>query len=152
MGGDLPQDLDLIIMTTMTPDTACPAGANWLGGEAKAVKAVSFDVTAACSGFVFGLSVAEQYLKAGTFKTVLVAAAEIMSRTLDWTDRESCILWGDGAGVAILRAFDNPPEEKPSGITEGKSPRSFRFISIPMERTGEPPAPGWRIKNHSYFL
>ncbi len=98
------KELDLIVMTTMTPDTACPAGANWLEAKLGAERAVSFDVTAACSGFVFGLSVAEQYLKAGTFKTALVVSVEIMSRTLDWTDRESCILWGDGAGAAILRA------------------------------------------------
>jgi 3-oxoacyl-[acyl-carrier-protein] synthase III len=111
--GISPEDLDLIIMTTMTPDTACPAGANWLEAKLGAERAVSFDVTAACSGFVFGLSVAEQYLKAGTFQTVLVTATEIMSRTLDWTDRESCILWGDGAGAAILRAIDPPEENQP---------------------------------------
>lgn len=107
LAGISPKDLDLIVMTTMTPDTACPAGANWLEAKLGAERAVSFDVTAACCGFVFGLSVAEQYLKAGTFKTALVAAVEIMSRTLDWTDRESCVLWGDGAGAAILRAFDD---------------------------------------------
>jgi 3-oxoacyl-[acyl-carrier-protein] synthase-3 len=100
------RELDLIVMTTMTPDTACPAGANWLEAKLGAERAVSFDVTAACSGFIFGLSVAEQYLKAGTFRTALVVSVEIMSRTLDWTDRESCILWGDGAGAAILRARD----------------------------------------------
>ena len=111
MAGISAKDLDLIIMTTMTPDTACPAGANWLEAKLGAEKAVSFDVTAACCGFVFGLSVAEQYLKVGTFKTALVAAVEIMSRTLDWTDRESCILWGDGAGAAVLRAFDSFREE-----------------------------------------
>ena len=99
-------DLDLIVLTTMTPDTCCPAGANWLEAKLGADRAVSFDVTAACSGFIFGLSVAEQYLKAGTFKTALVASVEIMSRTLDWTDRETCILWGDGSGAVILRAFD----------------------------------------------
>ncbi len=100
-------ELDLIIMTTMTPDTACPSGANWLEAKLGAGRAVSFDVTAACSGFVFGLSVAEQYLKAGTYKTALVVSVEIMSRTLDWTDRESCILWGDGSGAAVLRAFED---------------------------------------------
>ncbi len=105
--------LDLIIMTTMTPDTACPAGSNWLEAKLGAERAVSFDVTAACSGFIFGLSVAEQYLKAGTYKTALVVAVEIMSRTLDWTDRESCILWGDGAGAAILQAFDSPGKNHP---------------------------------------
>jgi 3-oxoacyl-[acyl-carrier-protein] synthase-3 len=113
MAGLSPKDIDLIIMTTMTPDTCCPAGANWLEAKLGADRAVSFDVTAACSGFVFGLSVAEQYLKAGTFKTVLVASVEIMSRTLDWTDRESCILWGDGSGAAVLRAFDQGPKKEP---------------------------------------
>jgi len=112
MAGISAADLDLIIMTTMTPDTCCPAGANWLEAKLGAEQAVSFDVTAACCGFLFGLSVAEQYLKAGTYKTALVAAVEIMSRTLDWTDRESCILWGDGSGAAVLRAYDEFPEDK----------------------------------------
>jgi 3-oxoacyl-[acyl-carrier-protein] synthase-3 len=114
MAGLSAGDLDLIVMTTMTPDTCCPAGANWLEAKLGAEKAVSFDVTAACSGFIFGLSVAEQYLKAGTFKTALVASVEIMSRTLDWTDRESCILWGDGSGAAVLRGFDGPSENQSS--------------------------------------
>lgn len=113
MAGISPKDLDLIIMTTMTPDTCCPAGANWLEAKLGADRAVSFDVTAACCGFIFGLSVAEQYLRAGTCRTALVAAVEIMSRTLDWSDRESCILWGDGSGAAVLRAFDRFPEDTP---------------------------------------
>jgi 3-oxoacyl-[acyl-carrier-protein] synthase-3 len=119
MAGISAADLDLIVMTTMTPDTCCPAGANWLEAKLGAERAVSFDVTAACCGFIFGLSVAEQYLKAGTFKTALVAAVEIMSRTLDWTDRESCILWGDGSGAAVLRAFD-PLGENTSLNDNGK--------------------------------
>jgi len=112
MAGVSAKDLDLIIMTTMTPDTCCPAGANWLEAKLGAERAVSFDVTAACCGFIFGLSVAEQYLKTGTYRTALVAAVEIMSRTLDWTDRESCILWGDGSGAAVLRSYDHIPENK----------------------------------------
>lgn len=110
MAGISASEVDLIIMTTMTPDTACPSGANWLEAKLGANRAVSFDVTAACSGFIFGLSVAEQYLKNGTYKTALVASVEIMSRTLDWTDRESCILWGDGAGSVILKAFEDTSE------------------------------------------
>ncbi len=113
MAGISALDLDLIVMTTMTPDTACPAGANWLEAKLGAEKAVSFDVTAACCGFIFGLSVAEQYLKAGTYRTALVVSVEIMSRTLDWTDRESCILWGDGSGAGILRAFDPSSGDQP---------------------------------------
>ncbi len=113
MAGISKEELNLIVMTTMTPDTACPSGANWLEAKLGAEGAVSFDVTAACCGFVFGLSVAEAYLRAGVYKTVLVASVEIMSRTLDWTDRESCILWGDGAGVAILRGYDSASGGEP---------------------------------------
>jgi 3-oxoacyl-[acyl-carrier-protein] synthase-3 len=94
--------LDLIIVATITPDTCCPSAANWLQAKLGATQARSFDVAAACSGFVFGLDVASQYLRSGAAGTVLVVAAEIMSRTLDWTDRSTCILWGDGAGAAVL--------------------------------------------------
>jgi len=107
MGGVPAEDLELIIMATMTPDTACPAGSNWLEAKLEAHRAVSFDIVAACSGFIFALSVAEQYLRRGTYKNALVTASEIMSRTLDWTDRESCILWGDGAGAVVLEAVDS---------------------------------------------
>ncbi|MFH0789609.1 MAG: beta-ketoacyl-ACP synthase III [Pseudomonadota bacterium] len=104
------EDLELIIMATITPDTHCPAGANWLQAKLGADQAVTFDVTAACSGFIFGLNVAEQYLKAGTFKNVLVVASEIMTRTLNWTDRTTAILWGDGAGAVLLGREDQGTE------------------------------------------
>ncbi|UCD71384.1 MAG: ketoacyl-ACP synthase III [Syntrophobacterales bacterium] len=107
MGGYSAEDLDLIIMATMTPDTACPAGSNWLEAKLGAHRAVSFDILAACSGFIFALSVAEQYLRRGIYRNALIVASEIMSRTLDWTDRESCILWGDGAGAVVLEAVDS---------------------------------------------
>lgn len=96
------EQIELIVMATVTPDTQCPAGANWLEAKLGAVNAVSFDITAACSGFIFALSVAEQYIKNGTYRNALVVASEVMTRTLDWTDRETCILWGDGAGAAVL--------------------------------------------------
>jgi len=99
-------DVDLIIVATITPDTCCPSAANWLQAKLDAPRAVTFDVTAACSGFIFALNVAEQYLKNQTFKTVLVVAAEVMSRTLNWKDRSTCILWGDGAGAAVLTRAD----------------------------------------------
>jgi len=95
-------DLDMIVMATITPDTCCPSGANWLQARLEAPQAVSFDVTAACSGYIFGLNVAEQYLKTGAAKTILVVAAEVMTRTVNWKDRNTCILWGDGAGAAVL--------------------------------------------------
>ncbi|MGD2038847.1 MAG: beta-ketoacyl-ACP synthase III [Desulfobacterales bacterium] len=104
------KDLDLIIMATITPDTCCPSAANWLQAKLDAPQAVTFDITAACSGFIFGLNVAEQYLKNKTFKRVLVVASEIMTRTLNWQDRATCILWGDGAGAALLTLGDDGPE------------------------------------------
>jgi 3-oxoacyl-[acyl-carrier-protein] synthase-3 len=102
MAGMDPKEVDLIIVATITPDTCCPSAANWLQAKLDAPQAVTFDVTAACSGFIFGLNVAAQYLMNRTFKSVLVVAAEVMSRTVDWKDRNTCILWGDGAGSALL--------------------------------------------------
>ena len=102
MAGLKAEELDLIILATITPDTCCPSAANWLQAKLRAPQAVTFDVTAACSGFIFGLNVATQYLLTGAAKKVLVIGAEIMTRTLNWKDRKTCILWGDGAGAAIL--------------------------------------------------
>jgi len=112
MAGISAKELELIILATITPDTCCPSGANWLEAKLGAQKAVSFDVTAACCGFIFGLSVAQQYLKTGVFKNGLVVASEVMSRCQDWTDRENCILWGDGAGAVVLKSFDQPSDEQ----------------------------------------
>ncbi len=102
MSGITVDKVDLIIVATITPDTCCPAAANWLQAKLEASRAVTFDITAACSGFIFGLNVAQKYLQTGACRTVLVAASEVMTRTVDWKDRSSCILWGDGAGAAIL--------------------------------------------------
>jgi 3-oxoacyl-[acyl-carrier-protein] synthase-3 len=120
------QDIDLIIVATITPDTCCPSAANWLQAKLDAPRAVTFDVTAACSGFIFGLNVAEQYLKNKTFKRVLVVAAEIMTRTLNWRDRATCILWGDGSGAAILSLGDDGPEILSSHLhTDGANGREL---------------------------
>ncbi|MFP3910798.1 MAG: beta-ketoacyl-ACP synthase III [Desulfobacteraceae bacterium] len=115
-------DIDLIIIGTITPDTCCPSAANWLQAKLNAPQAVTFDVTAACSGFIFSLNVAEQYLKTGAARNVLVVASEVMTRTLNWEDRTSCILWGDGAGAAILSLGDEGPEILSTHLhTDGES-------------------------------
>jgi 3-oxoacyl-[acyl-carrier-protein] synthase-3 len=101
--GMSPEELDLIITATITPDTCCPSASNWLQAKLGAQNAVAFDVTAACTGFIFALSVAEQYLKNGSYKNALVVGAEILSRTVNWKDRTNCILWGDAAGAAVLK-------------------------------------------------
>lgn len=110
MAGMTAKELDLIIVATITPDTGCPSAANWLQAKMDAPQAVTFDVAAACSGFIFALNVAEQYLKNRTWKHVLVVASEVMTRTVDWTDRTTCILWGDGAGAALLTLGNEGPE------------------------------------------
>jgi len=115
-----PGDIELIVVATITPDTCCPAAANVRQSKRDAPQAVSFDITAACSGFIFGINVAEQYLTNRTVKTVLVVASEVMSRTLNWEDRSTCILWGDGAGAAILTLGKEGPEVLSSHIhTDG---------------------------------
>ncbi len=101
-------DIGLVIVATITPDTQCPSAANWLQAKLDMPNALTFDVTAACTGFLFALNVAEQYLKAGFCKNVMVVASEVMTRTLDWTDRTTCILWGDGAGAMVLTTEEGP--------------------------------------------
>ena len=110
MAGMTPPEIELIIVATITPDTCCPSAANWLQARLDAPRAVTFDITAACSGFIFGLNVAEQYLKNQTVRNVLVVAAEVMTRTLNWQDRSTCILWGDGAGAAVLTIGAEGPQ------------------------------------------
>lgn len=102
-----PADLDLILVSTITPDTHCPAAACWLQGMLKASKALAFDITAACSGFIYGLETARHYFHSGKYRNILLASSEVMTRTVDWSDRESCILWGDGAGAVVLRESEN---------------------------------------------
>jgi 3-oxoacyl-[acyl-carrier-protein] synthase III len=102
MAGIKAGDVDLIIVGTITPDTHCPSAANWLEAKLDCGNAVSFDVTAACSGFIFSLHVADKLIRSGANKTALVVGAEIMSRVVNWKERESCILWGDGAGAAVV--------------------------------------------------
>ncbi|MEH1769625.1 beta-ketoacyl-ACP synthase 3 [Nostoc sp.] len=101
--GIKPEDIDLILLATSTPDdlfgSACQVQA-LLG----ATNAVAFDLTAACSGFVFGLVTAAQYIRTGTYKNVLLIGADILSRWVDWQDRRTCVLFGDGAGAVVLQA------------------------------------------------
>ena len=110
MAGLSAKELDLIMVATITPDTCCPAAANWLQAKLDAPQAFTFDITAACSGFIFGINVATQYLNTGYCKTVLVVASELMTRTVNWKDRSSCILWGDGAGAAVLNKSEGSHE------------------------------------------
>ncbi|MEK6744176.1 MAG: beta-ketoacyl-ACP synthase III [Nitrospirota bacterium] len=97
------QDLDLIIVGTLTPDSAMPSLGCVLQAKLHAKKAAAFDIYAACSGFIYGLSVADAFIRSGVHETILVVGAEALSRYTDWEDRTTCVLWGDGAGAAVVQ-------------------------------------------------
>lgn len=99
-------DIDLIILATSTPDQTFPATAVTIQAELGITHGAAFDVQAVCSGFVFALATADNYLKGGTFKRALVIGSEAFSRILDWEDRNTCVLFGDGAGAVIVEAQD----------------------------------------------
>ena len=101
-------DIDLIIIATTTPDRVFPSTACLLQQRLGIKGCAAFDVQAVCTGFVYALGIADKFIKSGSNKCALVIGAETMSRITDWTDRGTCILFGDGAGAAILEASDEP--------------------------------------------
>ena len=98
------QEIDLIIVGTVSADHVTPACACEVQAAIGAVDAVAFDINAACSGFMFALNIAHAYLQTGAYKTALIIGAETLSKIMDWSDRSTCVLFGDGAGAAIVRA------------------------------------------------
>jgi 3-oxoacyl-[acyl-carrier-protein] synthase-3 len=101
-----PQEIDLIIVATTTPDRIFPSAACFLQSKLGIAGCPAFDIQAVCSGFVYALTTADQFIKSGAAKCALVVGAETISRITDWSDRSNCILWGDGAGAVILKASD----------------------------------------------
>ncbi len=103
-----PEDLDVVILATMTPDYLLPAGSCYLQTKLGAKNAAVFDLVAACSGFIYGMSVADQFISSGRYKKILVAGSEFFSNRIDWSDRGAAILFGDGSGAAVFEATDEP--------------------------------------------
>ena len=103
-----PAEVDLVIVATCTPDYYMPATAVLVAHELGATRAAGFDLMAACSGFVFALATASAYVRSGMHRNVLVVGVELLSRFLDYTDRNTCVLFGDGAGAVIVSASDAP--------------------------------------------
>ena len=101
-----PEEIDLIIVATITPDMYTPSVACAVQAELGAVNAAAFDVNSACTGFIYGITVGSQFLLSGFYKNVLVIGAEKMSTILDWTNRNTCVLFGDGAGAAVLKLVE----------------------------------------------
>lgn len=102
MAGRSPEDIDQIIYATCSPDTLLPSTACWLQHKIGASKAWVMDINAACSGFIYGLATVEKFIQTGQVKTALVVGGEVLNPFLNWEDRNSCILFGDGAGAAIV--------------------------------------------------
>ncbi|HHY36834.1 MAG TPA: beta-ketoacyl-ACP synthase 3, partial [Firmicutes bacterium] len=98
-----PEELDLILVATTTPDMAFPSTACLVQAGLGAYRAAAFDLEAACSGFLYGLAIGEQFIASGAYETVLVIGAEVLSRIVNWSDRNTCVLFGDGAGACVLR-------------------------------------------------
>ncbi|MBU1887728.1 MAG: ketoacyl-ACP synthase III [Candidatus Omnitrophica bacterium] len=102
-----PEDIDLIITATITPDMAFPATGCIIQDKIGAKNAAAFDINAACSGFVFGIVMAQQFVSTGAYNNVLVVGAEKLSSIVDWEDRSTCVLFGDGSGACVIGASDN---------------------------------------------
>ncbi|MBX2840178.1 MAG: ketoacyl-ACP synthase III [Flammeovirgaceae bacterium] len=107
------EEIDMIICCTVTPDMPFPATANIISAGINASNAFSYDINAACSGFLYGLATASQFIQAGTYKKIVVVGADKMSSIMDYTDRTTCILFGDGAGAVLLEA-----SEKEKGVMD----------------------------------
>ena len=108
MAGVSPDEIDLIILATTTPDKIFPSTACLLQQRLDIHGCAAFDIQAVCTGFVYALGVADQFVRSGTAKKALVVGAETFSRIIDWTDRGTCVLFGDGAGAVVLEASDEP--------------------------------------------
>ncbi len=111
-----PLDIDLVICATATPDRTFPATAVKIQAELGVTKGAAFDVQAVCSGFVYALTIADNFIKAGQSKRAVVIGAETFSRILDWTDRSTCVLFGDGAGAVVLEAQPQHGTREDRGI------------------------------------
>lgn len=103
-----PEDLDLIVVGTISPDMPMPACAAFLAHKLGAKRAFAFDVSAACAGSLFGMSIAAQYIQSGTVKRALVVGVELLTRIIDWEDRNTCVLFGDAAGAMVLGPSADP--------------------------------------------
>jgi 3-oxoacyl-[acyl-carrier-protein] synthase-3 len=136
MAGILPTELDLIICSTSSPEHIFPATACLIQDKLGASNAGAFDLSAACSGFIYAINMGAQAIKSGSVKTVLIIGTETLSRFVDWKDRSTCILFGDGAGAFVLQASD-----KPGGImgcvmhSDGSG---GEFLSVPAGGSAHP--------------
>ncbi|GLC29867.1 beta-ketoacyl-ACP synthase III [Clostridium omnivorum] len=127
MSDTKPEEIDMIILSTSSPDALSPSTACFVQDKIGAVNASCFDISAACSGFVYALRIGAQFIKTGECKKVLVIGAEVLSKITDWTDRSTCVLFGDGAGAAVLAESD---EKGVSSIFTGAQGNKAGYLGI----------------------
>jgi len=125
-----PIDIDLVICATSTPDRTFPATAVTIQRALGVTKGAAFDVQAVCSGFVYALTVADNFLKTGQFKRAVVVGSETFSRILDWSDRSTCVLFGDGAGAVVLEAQPQHGTKEDRGILATRIRSDGRFEDL----------------------
>jgi 3-oxoacyl-[acyl-carrier-protein] synthase-3 len=120
--GILAEDLDMIIVGTVTGDMPMPATAVYVQQKLGAPHCPAFDISAACAGFIFGLSIADQFVRSSAMNNVLVIGVELLSRVLNWKDRTTCVLFGDGAGAAVVGPeASSRRASTPTGRSRGRS-------------------------------
>jgi 3-oxoacyl-[acyl-carrier-protein] synthase-3 len=145
-----PAEIDLIILATITPDFFTPSTASMLQSKLGIRDIPSFDVSAGCTGFIYGLQIADTFIKSGQSKCVLIVGAEVLSKVLDWNDRNTCVLFGDGAGAAILK------KSKKAGIVStytGSQGDLEEFLTLPAVSVKNPFIKEQLItNNHSYIF
>ncbi len=134
--GVAPGELDLVICATVTPDMPIPASACIIQDQLGARNAAAFDMSAGCSGFIYGLAVADRFLASGAYRSVLLIGAELLSKYTDWTDRATCVLFGDGAGAVVLTAGEGPSGVLATSLHADGSMADY--IYVPAGGTREP--------------
>jgi len=133
------KEIELIIVTTVTPDMFFPSTACFVQKGIGASNAGAFDLSAGCSGFLYGLSVADKFIKAGQYKTVLVIAAETLTKITDWTDRSTCVLFGDAAGAAVLQATEEDKGIIASYLAADGNYSDYELLGMPAGGSRNPP-------------
>jgi len=149
MAGIKPRDLDLIICSTISPDMPLPATASFIQRGLGAPTCCAFDLAAACSGFLFGMTVAEQFINTGKSKHVLLVGAELLSRYLDYKDRATCVIFGDGVAAGVMG-----PVSPPSGILASELHTDGQYaehLCIPAGGTAKP-ASCETVKSGSHYI
>lgn len=143
-----PEDIDLIIVATITPDMIFPSAACLVQANIKATKAACFDLEAACSGFIYGMTVAKQFIETNTYKHVLVIGAEALSRILDYEDRSTAILFGDGAGAVVMGSVN---EGGVLSTNLGSDGNGKDYLNIPAGGSKNP-ASEETLKNRLHYV